>query len=235
MKRRIIVTDLTRFKKSDEVCIAGVDCTNGECIRPMPYLKTVKCKKLTILPGAILRGEFTARPDLAGPHQEDYEYSKIQFLGPCTSSDFKDALRRGLFNSVEEGFEITLGDNQKYLPVGHHVLRSIITIIMPPTNIEIIEDGYKPGKIKLNFTDESGRDFRYIPITDLGFHDYAMEHHQTKDLNKLNSYIKDQDEVLLRLGLSRSYKAPNGKEGYWFQANGIYTFPDFHQGIRSYA
>ena len=119
--------------------------------------------------------------------------------------------------------------------MSHPVTRSIITISTSHANIEIVEDFYKPGKIKLNFTDQSGRDFKYIPITDLGFHDYAIQHHQSNDLNSLNSFIRAQSEVLLRLGLSGSYKAPNGREGYWLQANGIYTFPDYHQEIRSYA
>jgi len=235
MNRTIIVTDLTRFKRLDEVCIAGMDRNNGECLRPMPYLETAKCQNLNILPGAILKGNFTASLNREGPHQEDYEFSNMEFLGPCTSTEFKNVLENGMFESVEKGFEITLQENQKHIPVSHPVTRSIITISTSPANIEIVEDFYKPGKIKLNFTDQSGRDFKYIPITDLGFHDYAIQHHQSNDLNSLNSFIRAQSEVLLRLGLSRSYKAPNGREGYWLQANGIYTFPDYHQEIRSYA
>ena len=33
---KIIITDLTRFKKGVEVCTAGTDIATGACIRPMP-------------------------------------------------------------------------------------------------------------------------------------------------------------------------------------------------------
>ncbi len=48
---QIIITDLTRFSKKDIVCIAGINPESGECIRPMPYIKTERCKELGILPG----------------------------------------------------------------------------------------------------------------------------------------------------------------------------------------
>ncbi len=234
MKRSIIVTDLTRFNNREIVCTAGADRSNGECIRPMPYLQSKRCKELNILPGAILSGEFRPSPDREGPHQEDHQYSNLTFGGPCTSSEFKTALKYGLFVSVEEGFEAELEDRQKHIPFGHTVARSIITILVSPRDVEIIEDSYKPGKIKLNFTDGSGRKFQYIAITDLGFHDYAVNHHAQNQLNALNRWIRAQEEVLLRLGLSRRFQANDERDGYWLQANGIYTFPEYHKDIRSY-
>lgn len=233
MQRTIVVTDLTRFNNPTTVCIAGADRCNGECIRPLPYLETTECRRLKILPGAILSGDFTACRDREGPHQEDYRYSKLSFEGPCTSSEFRTALEYGLVDDVEAGFEIDLEDRQKYIPFGHTVNRSIITILASPREVEIVESSYKPGKIKLNFTDRSGREFRYISITDLGFHGYAINHH-AQDLNTLNQWLRSQDEVLLRLGLSRRYQPPDQPDGYWLQANGVYTFPDCHKAIRSY-
>lgn len=234
MKRSIIVTDLTRFKNSSIVCTAGVDRKDGECIRPMPYLKSAQCEDLNILPGVILTGEFTPSPDREGPHLEDYRYKNLTFEDPCSSSEFKTALEHGLFSSVEEGFDIGMGIGQKLVPFDHFVGRSIITIAVEPRNTEIINDSYKPGKIKLNFTDQSGHEYRYISITDLGFHDYAIEHHARNELDTLNKWIRAQDEVLLRLGLSRRFQSNDGRDGYWLQANGIYTFPDYHKHIRSY-
>jgi len=74
-----------------------------------------------------------------------------------------------------------------------------------------------------------------MPITELGFYDYAMKHHKDDDLDSLNQYIKSQKEAYLRIGLSRSYQSPDGRQGYWIQVNGIYTFPDYFKEIRSYA
>jgi len=235
MDRTIIVTDLTRFSRSDIVCTAGIDRKSGECIRPMPYLQSARCQELNILPGAVLSGDFTASQNLEGPHQEDYEYSNLRFLGPCTSTEFKNVLESAMFHSVAEGFELTLQERQKLLPVGNHIRRSIITISTSPVEIEIVEDSYKPEKIRLNFIDQSGHEFKYIAITDLGFHNHALQHHERDDLIALNKWIRGQDEVLLRLGLSRRHQAPDGREGYWLQANGIYTFPEYRMDIRSYA
>lgn len=235
MRRTLIVTDLTRFRNREIVCIAGADRSDGECIRPMPYLKIATCRKLSILPGAILSGRFTPSRDREGPHQEDCCYRKLKFKGPCTSSEFKTALEYGLFDSVEAGFEIAMEDGQKHIPFGHAVNRSIITISTSPRAVEIVESSFEPGKIKLNFSDQSGREFRFIPITDLGFHDYALNHHAQNQLKTLNRWIRSQDEVLLRLGLSRCYQPPNQPNGYWLQANGVYTFPDCHKDIRSYS
>jgi hypothetical protein len=236
MKRQIIVTDLTRFSNKTIVCTAGIDSHTGECIRPMPYLKSTKCAELNILPGAILSGEFTPSSDRDGPHQEDCIYSKLSLEGACSSAEFKRALKRGLFDSIEEGFEISLEDRQKHIPFGHDVGRSIITISVSPEHIQIVEDEYNPGKIKLNFLDDSKREFRYIGITDLGFHDWAINHHARRELNMLNDLVNSQKEIYVRVGLSRRFTSPNdGRDGYWLQVNGIYTFPDYHRDIRSYS
>jgi len=235
MNRIIIVTDLTRFNKPEIVCIAGIDEDSCECIRPMPYLKLSECKRLNILPGARLIGDFTPSPYRTDPHQEDYCYKKLKFLGPSSSSEFKKALCQGLYESVEEGFDVTLNDYQKHIPVEYELTRSIITVNISPSEIKIIEDSYKPGKIKLNFKDLSGRKFSYIPITDLGFHEYALQHYSHKELRKVNSMIQAQEEVYLRIGLSRKYQSPHDDRcGYWLQANGIYTFPDYIEEIRCY-
>jgi hypothetical protein len=199
----------------------------------MPYLKAAACEKLGLLPGAILRGDFVPISGVTGPHQEDAKYSKLEFVGPCTSAEFKDALRAGLFKSVEEGFAIKLGANQKHVPIGHLLRRSIITIAVNPNSIRIVEDGYKPGKIRVHFTDGAGRQFRYLPITDLGFHRYAERHFADQNLPSLNAFIGSQPEAYLRLGLSRAHQI-GGTSGYWMQVNGIYTFPDFVKEIRSY-
>ena len=235
MNRIIIVTDLTRFHNPEIVCTAGIDGDSGECIRPMPYLKLSECQRLNILPGAKLSSDFTPSPDRTGPNQEDYRYKKLKFLAPSSSSEFKNALKQGLYGSVEEGFEVTLNDNQKHIPIDSEVKKSIITVSISPTEIEIVENPYKPEKIKLNFRDLPGRRFRYIPITDLGFYEYALQHHSRNELRKVNSMIKAQEEVYLRIGLSREYQPRNDeRNGYWLQVNGIYTFPDYIEEIRCY-
>jgi len=174
-------------------------------------------------------------PSRSGPHQEGSNYGTLKFHGPCTPEQFRKVLSTSRFPSIEEGFEAELPRDQKFLPVNHGVQRSFITIEARPSDVEIAEDSYNPGKIKLHFRDKSGRAFRYIGVTDLGFHDHARRHHQSNDLAGLNGLLQAQDEVFLRIGLSRAYMAPGGRHGFWLQANGISTFPYYHEATRSYS
>ena len=229
--QNIIITDLTRFSNKQIVCTAGVDLTTGQCVRPMPYLTTSECKRFNIFPGAIIKGEFTPVQQLTGPHQEDVLYKNLTCLGACSSSDFKLALQAGLFDTVGSGFQIELEQNQKYIPVGHSVDRSIITIKAQHGKAEVVESAYNPEKIMLNFKDNSGHAFKYMPITDLEFHGFAESCHTMNELKPLNDFICSQAEVYLRIGLSKPWN--NGKtNGYWMQVNGLYTFPDYHHEIR---
>lgn len=230
---KIVITDLTRFQNKGIVCTAGTDMNSRACVRPMPYLQSADVERLGILPGAILSGEFRPIRGIAGPHQEDASYSRLKFEGPSSSKEFKAALEAGIHQSAEAGFEIDLSDGQKHVPVGHTVQRSIVTLCVDPMSIEIVEDTFNPGKTKIHFVDGAGHEFRYLPITDLGLHRYAERHRAAKDLAKLNMFVRGQPEAYLRLGLSRAWS--NGTvNGYWMQVNGVYTFPDFFQDIRSY-
>ncbi len=199
----------------------------------MPYLRTADCVRLGILPGAILSGQFVPQQGLVGPHQEDASYSGLKFVGASSSEEFRKALEAGLHKSVAAGFEITLQVGQKHVPADHPVQRSIITIKADPSSIKIVEDRYNPGKVKIHFSDGSGHDFRFLSITDLGFHRYAQTHRAQSDLAHVNGFITRQPEVYLRIGLSRAYNI-RGINGYWMQVNGIYTFPEFFSELRSY-
>ncbi len=232
MRRSIIVTDLTRFSNPEIVCLAGLDRRDGRCIRPMPYLHTAACRELRLAAGAVLAGSFFPALDAQGPHQEDYWYTGLRAAGTCTPSEFRAALRRGLFPSIEEGFEVSLPYRQKYIPFGHPVRRSIITISVAPARIALVANPDKPEQIKGHFVDGAGRNFTSISLTDLAFHSQAAERGARNDLAGLNAQIQSQHEVLLRVGLSRDYTAPDGRRGYWLQVNGVYTFPDFPTGIR---
>ncbi len=235
MQRSIIITDLTRFKPGKpEVCTAGIDQATGECIRPMPYLRFTECTRLGILPGGILTGDFNSAMGRRAPHTEDCNYQNLTFDGPCTGEEFRNVLVASCFPSVEAGFEVSLPVGEKVIPPNCNVQRSLITLQIAPRDVEIVEDNFKPGSIKLHFTDSSGRCHRFLPITDLGFYDYAQRHRDSSALAELNIQIARQDEVFLRIGLSRSYRSPQGKEGFWMQANGIYTFPTVLRYIRSY-
>ncbi|MFH1429586.1 MAG: hypothetical protein ABIH39_07575, partial [Candidatus Margulisiibacteriota bacterium] len=72
-------------------------------------------------------------------------------------------------------------------------------------------------------------------VTDLGYCNY-IEKHGTGCINMINSFIHDQKELFIRLGLGREFTAKNGSDrtGYWLQVNGIYTYPKYYKAIRCY-
>ncbi len=112
----IIVTDLTRFSKDDIVCIAGIDVKSTQCVRPLPYIKKATCKKLKILPGAILEGKFTKPKSIDKPHIEDMHYEGLSFKGPCTSEEFESVLKATTYPSINEGFDGKIPAGTKVIP-----------------------------------------------------------------------------------------------------------------------
>lgn len=232
--REVIITDLTRFSTDENVCTAAIDVQTGECLRPMPYLKSAECEELGIHPGAILKGDLKFKVHSANPHIEDANYTSLNFHGACTGEKFQDILETSLSDSVSEGFGADFAAGQKHIPHDQQANCSIITIKISPNQLSIHEDQYKPGKIKASFTDSSGHKYKYLPITDRGFHDYAKAHQNDGKLYEVTNLIGKQEEVYLRVGLSRVFQVPDGRNGYWLQVNGIYTFPHFHEEIRTY-
>ena len=106
---------------------------------------------------------------------------------------------------------------------------------MDPKAFSIEQDSYDVSRLRAHFTDETGMRMAYVGVTDLGFFDYAQEHAASPaDIAKLEEFIQSQDELFLRVGLSRVHKAPDGRHGYWIQLNGIYTFPNYLEYIRCY-
>jgi hypothetical protein len=230
-----LVTDLTRFKQGNpNVCTALLNMETGRCVRPMPYLTYDIMKKHGVVPGAKFDGNFQSRKDLTAPHLEDCDYSELKYYGPCTKDEFRDVLRRSAKPSVRAGFGIEIAADQKLLPATYKGSVSIVTISVDPKSLEIEPDKFTPTKIKAAFTDGAGHRFRFMPITDLGFFDFACKDRTPSALQSLNRHIQDAKEVLLRVGLSRVHTAPDGRCGYWIQVNGIYTFPSKLDVVRGY-
>ncbi len=230
-----VVTDLTRFRNPDIVCIAMVDMESGQCFRPMPYLKSREVRRLNIHPGAILRGNLALKEDLDYPHIEDATFTKRRYAGKVDRSMFRSILERTLSDSVEGGFGVTIDRGQKHINHGQPATCSIITIKVPPKRLSIEPDRFDPEKIRASFTDGAGFLYRYLSITDRGFFDFAKKHQDDGQLDKASRFVRSQQEVYLRVGLSRRYSPQDDeRDGYWLQVNGIYTFPDYLEEVRQY-
>lgn len=233
----IIITDLTRFNTSDKVCIAGINMNTNECIRPMPYLTTAKCEELNILPGSKLGGSFAQNTSRGIPHSEDYYYNQdsLTHNGACTAYEFHHVLNNTIATSISNGFGYLFPEGGKVIPYVNAPQQSIITLKVQSSQIRIVKDSFNHGKIKLNLKDNDEKKYTYLPITDLGFYNYAMRHFDDFDFpSRINAFIDEQEELYLRVGLSGRY-ASGDKDGFWLQINGIYTFPNFDTEIRSYS
>jgi len=231
---KIIITDLTRFKPGNpDVCTAGV-AADGTVIRPMPYLTADRCRELDIHPGGILEGKFTLKKDPA-PHVEDASYNKLTFNGACSKAEFRAALEKTLYADMSEGFGVPVQSREKCIPVATPPVRSLITIKINPLGFSVVQDSYHPERLKAHFSDGAGIELAFVGVTDRGFYDYAQQHQDDPQaFLDMTRFIQSQQDLYLRLGLSRAYEAPDGRNGYWIQLNGIYTFPDKLEYIRCY-
>ncbi|HGM7336252.1 TPA: hypothetical protein ACKQCJ_002597 [Stenotrophomonas maltophilia] len=231
---KYVVTDLTRFKEgNDDVCTALIDIESGQCVRPTPYLKKEFVKGLGMLPGSIVEGEISPVRGASRPHREDCTYGDLKMIGAVTASEFKNILESSLSENVASGFGPDF-DGMKFLPVDTKSDRSIITVKIKPDSFRVEKDNF--GKYKVHFDDLSGKSYRYISITDLGFHEYikSIGVGGADPAEEVNSHFKGAVDVYLRLGVSRVHEVA-GKNGYWMQVNGIYSFPSKLQKIRGYA
>jgi len=230
---KIIITDLTRFSNEEIVCVAGINPETNRCIRPMPYLQTATCQKYKILPGAIIEGDFSPASCTA-PHIEDCNYQNLKLLGSCNSEQFKSILVSSSASSVEEGFGVSLALGQKHIPDDNSPAKSIITLQLLPQNFAIMIDKFQAGKLRVTFSDSKGKLFKFLSLTDLGFFEYYTRNMSEEIIAELNDFIHSQQSLFIRLGLSRSHQANDGRSGFWMQVNGIYTFPEFKREIRCY-
>ncbi|MFZ1765178.1 MAG: hypothetical protein WAT68_00700 [Candidatus Nitrotoga sp.] len=233
---RIIVTDLTRFNNK-LLCLAGLS-EDGECIRPqLPsnpyYLSFEFCKESNILPGTILNGVFTKPQKIDAPHIEDSYFSSLKTVGSVSSTEFQAILDRSSFISIKAGFELTSNPIKNFLPLPP--CKSIITLKLQPKDLHIAHDQYDINKIKAHLTDADGLTLSFIPIKDLGFCDnVGQEATRKKTAQEMTEYLHTQDMLYVRLGVGRKFKSKDGRDGFWMQVNGIYSFPNYEHILRAY-
>lgn len=235
---RIVVTDLTRFQNKELLCLAGLTEDGEHCIRPLRaekpgYLTYDQCKKSNILPGTILDGTFTKPKSLVAPHLEDRHFSGLKRLGAVDSDKFKAILEKSSTTSIKNGFGCDKQPTDKVLSTPPSC--SIITLKLNPKQFHVVNSPYDTQTIKAHLTDGDGLSLRYLSITDLGFYDNVGQTKERKtNAEEITEFIHDQDMLMIRLGLGRKYKNEDGRDGYWMQVNGIYTFPHYNKIVRGY-
>lgn len=235
----IIITDVTRFSSGTKLCVAGVTKDGKQCIRPMipgashpDYLSYDNCKKYNILPGMVMTGEFDTPKNISGPHYEDRLVKSLSIEGPSTPEEFETLLKNSLSPSVRLGFG-AIPEDKIIKPEGNAKC-SIVTVQPAPGTLRIMENRFKPGRIQLSFADLAGDAYNYLSITDLGLYDFVGNPKTQKmSIDDVNGILA-KNRVYIRVGLSRIFAADDGRNGYWLQANGVYSFPGYSEIIRAY-
>lgn len=241
---KIVVTDLTRFKDPDIVCLAGINPETGECIRPMiirngkaNYISFDSVKERKVIPGCCIEGDFTKMSNAQAPHVEDYETTgKIKLVDPATGAAFKDVLEMSSHTSMLAAFG-QLPVDRLFSPANPPPV-SIVTLKLesPKTQFQLmIDTGYGAKKFKARIMDGTGFQMTYVPVTDLGYSDHISKiQEQDPTLAKLNGFLQSQECLYLRVGLGRRYAANAERDGFWVQLNGIYSFPSQRKDLRIY-
>ncbi|TIH18505.1 hypothetical protein D0S45_04620 [Marinifilum sp. JC120] len=227
----LVLTDLTRFNDSDNVCMALLDEDSCTCYRPLPYENLDFVAFRNIRPGMIVSADVIPHEDANSPHVEDCTFENDVWLDCVDEQTFKDLLERSAVDSLDEAFEGLITPKNRCVLAESPCAHSIRTIRVNPKSISV--QVVNPGddvKLRLGFTDLGGDKFRHTPIADLCFHRMAMEYVQQDRYDELEALLAGGEEVYIRAGLSRLYKSRNGKQGFWMQANGVFIFPGYYSG-----
>ena len=238
---RIVVTDLTRFQNKELLCLAGLTEDGQQCVRPLlatkpGYLSFDLCKKLNVLPGTILEGTFTKPQHVDAPHVEDRHFTNLKTVGSVESAEFQSILEKSSTTSIKTGFGCHSKPTDKRFDVlTSPPAKSIITLKLNPKRFQVVQSKFDNETIKAHLTDSDGLNLSFLSITDLGFY-VNVEQSVTRKISakEITEFIQEQDVLYIRLGLGRKYKNQDGREGYWMQVNGIYTFPNYQKIVRSY-
>ena len=224
----LVLTDLTRFNNSDNVCMALLDENDCTCYRPLPYEDMSFVEFRNIRPGMIVSADVIKQDNVNSPHVEDCRFENDVWLDCVDEQTFRDLLERSALDSINEAFDGIVTSKNRCVPADKPCSCSIKTIRVDAksVNVSVIESGDN-FKLRLGFTDKSGEKFRLTPIADLYFHRMAMEYVIQDRLDELEALLAGGDEVYIRAGLSRLYESKSGKQGFWLQANGVYIFPGY--------
>lgn len=222
----LVLTDLTRFKDNDSVCIALLDEDDCTCVRPLPYADRSFIAQNNIMPGMIVDATVIPLKEATAPHVEDCRFENDIWLNQVDEPTFMDVLERSAVNSVNEAFEGKITPKDRCVLVDDPCKKSIRTIRVDPLSLSIsVAKSGEEIKLRIGFSDLEGERYRHTPISDLYFHAAAMNYVEQDRLDELNALLAGGEVVYIRTGLSRLYESKSGKQGFWMQANGIYTFP----------
>lgn len=238
MKKKIVVTDLTRMQDR-RVCVAGYD-EHGACIRPVLPPPGIQESSLyadgcpAVFPFAIVEYDLI-KPTPQPPHTEDHLFdpSAVRGCGRLHRSECRDFLFQQRFASVEAIFAQPIHVDAGYYLENGTGIRSLGTIrLESPLTVLFDEDANHNLRPRIAFVDVTGAVYR-LAVTDLVWRYFADSMHTSQQFTtskvaaQLQSTLQDK-EVFLRIGLARGWS--QHPDRCYLQVTGIHTFPDYLDG-----
>lgn len=178
MRTTIVVTDLTRMSGSD-VCIAGIDETNYQSIRPiLEYgVHGISQRNLFLENNMVIfprvKISFNSQKvKIDPPHIEDlgFDPQSVTYKGIINENNWEKILIETSFNSVQDIFSNQLKEYHGYIVEPGTNTRSLGTVSQ--IKIEYINFELATGgriKSRLSFMDKIGHKYKYVPINDFTF------------------------------------------------------------------
>lgn len=237
MKRKLIITDLTRMQEG-RVCVAGYD-EKGECIRPvLPPLgihenSLFDGERPVVFPFALVELDLLERVSHP-PHTEDYKYrpGSMRLIKRVDDALKLKVLKHSLFHNVSSIFETTVFHDYSHYVLAGKGARSLGTI--SPKSVvtpEVSKEANGKWRYRLCFEDGEPPYYR-LTITDLTwryFHEFQLAKGNTiPQLMSYSNNVLKSSEIYLRIGLARGWaKFP---DRCYLQVTGVCTFPDYLEG-----
>lgn len=220
---QIIVNHLTRMK-AGYICVAGIDTSNCQHIRPVLNRRLTTDLLATnggpfALASVVDLGTVTFRGN--PPEMEDrlFDPFQVQLMGTVTHEQFWTTLQIIAKKSIREIFGPAIKSFSRGCIVDKGTGEASLGCLIPAASPRLYVDDY--GKIRMHVTDGS---FTVdLSVTDLRL---CEDDHQTPTIDLIRRYdtqMRRGASVILSLGLARAWQQPGDTmERHWLQVNNIH-------------
>lgn len=242
MRRRVLITDLTRMR-GERVCLAGYTRKGGLpdfCVRPLFRFGDVTESWLyprvgVIRPFAVVELDLV-KHDPDKPHGEDWlvdpRFRVVQELLP---SEERAAFLKAIEDAaVRETFGAEIHHDRGWFVRSGEGERSLGTVLVAPLEEVTYQRRSDRGKwdYRIAFHDASGAHFR-LAVTDLAFRlhlDWLRDNGSTpaRAARIVQNALGSADRIYLRIGLARGWG--DYPDRCFLQVTGVYSFPDYLDG-----
>ncbi len=241
MRELIAITDVTEMWAS-QVCIAGVT-QELDCIRPVveggvQIWDLYKDDQPIIFPGAKVWMDFSPA-QIAPPHIEDraFDPQTVEYKDAFKDKHWETLLRKTSHDSVHSIFDGNLNERRVAPGTLTRSLGTISNVRILNLSVDLRHEGEGRRVLRMAFKDASDNVYKGFPVNDLAFRGVfkqLLRSYRTvpRAVSSLLERLKKSDRTYLRIGLARPTRIGRYPETCWVQVTGVYTFPDYLDGIK---